>query len=408
MKARFRADHIGSLKRPAALLEEVRRIYASAGHAGTIGRSIQGKDLTRLHQLEDEAIRRVVARQEEIGLQVITDGEFRRIHYFNSFYSAVEGVEGKATKLRFRDDDGTYVENSGSVGFTGRLRKIGSPAASEAKFLAGLTDRTRKITFPGASFLVAQILTSPAALNAYNNSVEQASAAISALLGELVRDAIAAGANYVQFDESGYLVASTGAYKDVAAMIDVGQTKTDMARVLKSMLDADRKVIEGLPAHVTTGLHTCRGNYASRYLVKDDHMRELDEAYFALPYDRFTFEWHGHVARTEGDYKALERVPHGGPVIVLGVVSTRHQAMEKPEDIIATVKRAARHIPLDQLAISPHCGFASGVSTDGSGPDGNLIDEDTQWRKLALLVNAAREIWGDEGNASGTRPEQYR
>jgi 5-methyltetrahydropteroyltriglutamate--homocysteine methyltransferase len=133
----------------------------------------------------------------------------------------------------------------------------------------------------------------------------------------------------------------------------------DLDELLERMLEADRRVVEGLPEHVTTCLHQCRGNYASRYLAPHDRLGELGEAFFSLPYDRFTLEWDGHVERTEADYAALERVPHGGATVVLGVVSTRHRELESPDRIMETIERAAKHIPLEQLAISPQCGFAS-------------------------------------------------
>jgi len=168
----------------------------------------------------------------------------------------------------------------------------------------------------------------------------------------------------------------------------------DLDALLAKMLEADAKVLEDLPAGVTTCLHNCRGNYASRYMVEHDGLGEAGEALFSLPFDRFTFEWDGHVERTDADYAALERVPRGGPTVVLGVVSTRHPELERTEDIVAVVERAARHIPLEQLAISPQCGFASALAASDGRPDGNLLDEDAQWRKLELLVTTAERIWG--------------
>jgi 5-methyltetrahydropteroyltriglutamate--homocysteine methyltransferase len=349
----------------------------------------RGKDLSRLHELEDEAIRRVVARQEEIGLPVVTDGEFRRIMYFNSFFDAVDGVAPSQTKLQFRGDDGSVVEHEGPVAIVGRVHKIDSPAAREAVFTAALTDRAVKVTFPTASFLVAQAVLGPAVGSVYG-STEEAAAALVGVLRELVDDAIAAGAKYVQFDVSGYMVLAASPLGELVRARGI-----DLDALLEQMLDADRRVVEGLPGYVTTCLHQCRGNYASRYITPHDHIGELGEAFFSLPYDRFTLEWDGHVSRTDADYAALERVPRGGPTVVLGVVSTRHPELETEEAIAATIERASQHIPLEQLAISPQCGFSSALTTgDDDRPDGNLIDEDTQWRKLELLVNTAQRIWG--------------
>lgn len=382
----IRADHIGSLQRPRPLLDEVHRIY-EAGHTAMLAEE-RAKDLSRLHELEDEAIRRVVAKQEAIGLPFVTDGEFRRLMYFNSFFDAVDGLTPSRTKLEFRGDDGSIVEHEGPVAISSRVRKIDSPAAREAAFVSGLTDRLVKVTFPTASFLVAQVALGGAG-DAYGSSAEAQDPVVS-VLRELVDDAVAAGATYVQFDVSGYMMLAASPLGEL-----VRSRGIDLDALLEQMQQADRRVVAGLPDHVTTCLHQCRGNYASRYLVAHDHLGELGEAFFSLPYDRFTLEWDGHVDRSDSDYAALERVPRGGPTVVLGVVSTRHRELETANQIIATVERAARHIPLDQLAISPQCGFASALTTgDDERPDGNLIDEATQWRKLELLVATAHEIWG--------------
>jgi len=386
MKRSFRADHIGSLQRPPELLAEVHRIY-EAGHTALLAEE-RAKDLTRLHELEDEAIRRVVARQQELGLEFVTDGEFRRLMYFNSFFDAVDGVEPSHTKLQFRGDDGSVVEHEGAVAISGRVHKIDSPGAREAAFTHGLTDRVVKVAFPTASFLVGQAVLG-GAMAAYDSPAEGADALVG-VLRELVEDAIAAGAGYVQFDVSGYMMLAGSPLGEI-----VRSQGVDLDALLEQMQAADRAVVAELPDHVTTCLHQCRGNYASRYITPHDHLGELGEAFFSLPYDRFTLEWDGHVERGDADYAALERVPRGGATVVLGVVSTRHAELETADAIKETIDRAARHIPIEQLAISPQCGFSSALTTgDDDRPDGNLIDEDAQWRKLELLVKTAGEIWG--------------
>jgi 5-methyltetrahydropteroyltriglutamate--homocysteine methyltransferase len=382
----IRADHIGSLLRPAALLEEVHRIY-DAGHTALLAEE-RAKDRTRLHELEDEAIRRVVARQEELGLKVVSDGEFRRLMYFNSFFDAVDGLAPGTNKLQFRGDDGSVVEHEGPVAIVGPVSKRESPAAAEVQFVSTLTDRPIKVTFPTASFLVGQAALGPG-IAAYG-STEEAAEQLVAVLRELVDDAIAAGARYVQFDVSGYMMLSASPLGQL-----VRSRGIDLDALLAQMLEADRRVVAGLPDHVTTCLHQCRGNYASRYLADHDGLAELGETFFSLPYDRFTLEWDGHIERSDPDYASLERVPRGGPTVVLGVVSTRHAELESADDIIRTVNRAARHISLEQLAISPQCGFSSALTTgDDDRPDGNLLHEDAQWRKLELLVTTAERIWG--------------
>jgi methionine synthase II (cobalamin-independent) len=384
----IRADHIGSLQRPARLLQEVHRIY-ERGHTAKLAEE-RGKDLGRLTELEDEAIREAVKRQEDVGLNVVTDGEFRRIAYFNSFFDAVDGIEASKSKLPFRGDDGSVVEYEGPAEIARKLSIIDNPAAREAAFLAKLTEKVRKVTFPTASFLVAQALMGRAVSSEAYGSADELADALVDILKELVVATIGKGANYVQFDVSGYMMVARGPF---GAML---QAKgIDLDALLTKMLEADTRLVADLPENVITCLHQCRGNYASRYLANHDRLHELGEAFFALPYKRFTLEWDGHVERSEADYAALERVPKGGATVVLGVVSTRHPALESEDQIMATIERATKHIALDQLAISPQCGFASALTTgDDDRPDGNVISQEAQWRKLELLVKSANRIWG--------------
>lgn len=387
MKQIIRADHIGSFIRPKVLLDEIHRIY-EPGHTAKL-KEERAKDATCLRELEDSAIRKVLAKQESIGLQVVTDGEFRRLMYFNSFYDAVDGVAPSTTKLQFRDDNGSVVEHEGPAAIVGQIVKTDSPAAREAAFLRPLTDRTLKVTFPTASFLVFQTLLGPSLSSGAYRSIEEAADALVNVMRELVDDAVAAGANYIQFDGSGYTIAA-GPMGNVLRARGV-----DVPKLLEKMREADDRVVDGLPAHVTTCLHQCRGNYASRYLMKHDHFHEMSEAIFAMPYNRVTLEWDNRIERTDADYRALGNVPKGGATVVLGVVSTKHAQLETEDQILTTVERASKYVPLEQLAISPQCGFASALASGDDGrPDGNIITEDTQWRKLELLVRTAERIWG--------------
>jgi 5-methyltetrahydropteroyltriglutamate--homocysteine methyltransferase len=369
-------------------LDEVHRIY-EPGHTALLAEE-RAKDRGRLADLEDAAIRDVVAKQGAVGLPVVTDGEFRRIMYFNSFFDAVDGIAPSQVKLPFRDDDGNVVEHEGPVAIVGRVGKVDSPAVREIEFTRDLTDLPIKTTFPTASFLVVQALLGPAISGGAYTSVDDAADALVGVLRELVDDAVAAGSTYIQFDVSGYMMLAASPLGEMLKSRGI-----DVDAALARMQVADAAVVEGLPDHVTTCLHQCRGNYASRYMAPHDHLGELGEAFFALPYDRFTLEWDDYVERGDADYAALERVPRGGATVVLGVVSTRQAKLETYDEIAAKIERAAKHIPLEQLAISPQCGFASALTTgDDDRPDGNLLDEDVQWRKLELLVSSADRIWG--------------
>src|SRR4051794_19650126 len=328
--SKYRADHIGSLQRPRPLLEEVHRIYDS-GHTALLG-SERAKDRSRLHTLEDEAIDHVLRRQADIGLEVVTDGEFRRIMYFNSFFDAVAGVEPSQNKLQFRDDSGDVVEHEGPVAIAGRLEQIDSPAAREVTYVRERTDRDIKVTFPTASFVYAQAVLGPAVRDGAYASLDEAAEDLIAIQRQLVDDAIAAGATYVQFDVSGYLMLRASGLTGFLA-----SQGHDVDAILERMLELDRRVVDGLPEHVTTCLHQCRGNYASRYLAENDGLGELGETLFSLPYDRFTIEWDDYVDRGPADYAALETVAQPGPTVVLGVVSTRHPRMETEDEILRKI-----------------------------------------------------------------------
>lgn len=388
MKPAFRADHIGSLQRPKVLIEEIHKVYES-GHTALLSEE-RAKDRRHLTELEDAAIRDVIAKQEAIGMPVVTDGEFRRLMYFNSFFDAVDGIAPSETKLSFKADDGSVVEHEGPARMVGRVAKVDSPAAREVQFAATLTDLPIKATFPTASFLVIQALLGSAITNGAYDSMDDAADALVDVLRDLVDDAIAAGATYLQFDESGYMLLGTSPFREYMASKGV-----DLDATSKKMQEADERLVANLPDHVTTCIHQCRGNYASRTLMPHDNLGELGEEFFSLPYDRFTLEWDDYLERTDADYAALERVPRGGATIVLGVVSSRQAKLESHDEIAAKVERASKHIPLEQLAISPQCGFSSALTPGGDDrPDGNLLDEDTQWRKLEVLVDSADKIWG--------------
>lgn len=270
----------------------------------------------------------------------------------------------------------------------GRLRKIDSPAAREAEFVRGLTDRRIKVTFPTASFVYHQSLLGSAVQGGAYASADEAADEPVRILRELVDDAIAAGATNVQFDVSGYMMLAASPLAGFLA-----SQGHDVPAILAKCLEVDRRVVDDLPSHVTTCLHQCRGNYASRYLTDRDHLAELGAEFFSLPYDRVQLEWDDYLGRTDADYEALRRVGSPGPTVVLGVVSTRQPKLEQEDAIVRKLERAAQYLPLEQLAISPRCGFSSALTTgDDDRPDGNVIDADAQWRKLDLLVRSAERI----------------
>ena len=369
-----RAEVVGSLLRPAALREAIADVYAP-GHRAILPEE-RARDLSSLKAIEDEAIREAVARQEEIGLDVVTDGEFRRYMFLNSFWDAVEGFSTDRNPVEFRNERGeTVVWHVQKV--EERLRLVDSPAAREAEFLAATATRPFKVTFPAASLFRHPFTFTPE--HAYNDLEELVAHAIEIERG-LIADAIEAGARYIQLDFPlyPYLVDPQWLERFKAAGLDVDE-------VLDRALAADNAVVKGIPADVTVGLHICRGNYRSRWLCEGSLEPVAGRLFGELErYDTFLVEW-DDVGR-DGGYEPIRHVP-SGKTMVMGLVSSKTPALESSDDLLRRLEHAAAFLPLDQLALSPQCGFASVL-------DGNELDQETQWQKLELVARVAERVWG--------------
>jgi 5-methyltetrahydropteroyltriglutamate--homocysteine methyltransferase len=316
----------------------------------------------------------VVERQIDLGLDVVTDGEFRRWMFLNSFYDAVRGVATDRSEVEFRNDRGeTVVLTVPSV--EGRLERVDSPAAREAGFMASITDHPFKVTFPAASIFVHPF---GVAADAYASHEEFVADAI-AIERELIAEAIEAGCDYVQLDFPlyPYLVDPDWNARFEAA----GHRVSDL---LDKAIAADQAILDGLPAGVTKALHVCRGNYRSRWICAGSLEPVAERLFGELGYDAFLVEW-DDVGR-DGGYESIRFAP-AGRVVVMGLVSSKRRELEKEEDVVRRLDEAARHLPLEQLAVSTQCGFASVI-------EGNEIDEETQWRKLDLVTRVADRVWG--------------
>lgn len=372
-----RAETVGSLLRPTRLRQAIAEVY-DPGHTGIL-ESERTKDLTRLHQIEDEAIAEAVQRQIDAGLDVVTDGEFRRYMFTNSFYDAVEGMEASPAAITFVDERGDRIQYAGPPMPRARLRKVDNPTVREVTYLRSLTRFPFKLTFPAASWFTFPFWWRPGITDRAYASQEEMLNHILAIERELVAEAIEAGARYVQFDFPIY-----------PFLLDEGWLRRLRARdvdpqaLLVRALAADRAVLEGIPEGVTRALHLCRGNHRSHWLASGS-IEPIAERFFReLPYDRFLLEWED--TDREGGYEPLRHVP-SGPVVVMGVVSTKRVALEREGDLLRRMDEATRYLDLEQFAISPQCGFASTL-------EGNLIGEDTQWRKLELVGRVADQLWG--------------
>jgi 5-methyltetrahydropteroyltriglutamate--homocysteine methyltransferase len=371
-----RAETVGSLLRPPALKSAMERFY-DAGHSAVLDEE-RSKDRSELRALEDDAILDAVRRQRDCGLDVVTDGEFRRWMFMNSFYDAVSGVRTSKT-VAFRNERGEDVElNIHEI--VDRLEAVDSPAAREAGFLTQATGGYPfKVTFPAASIFTHPLTTlaGPDGVG-YDSLAEFVDAAVTIERG-LVADAVAAGARYIQFDFPlyPYLVDPLWIERFEAAGHDV-------QAVFETALAADTAVLDGIPDDVTVGLHICRGNFRSSWMCEGSLAPVAERVFGGLPYDTFLVEW-DDLGRDGG----FEPVRHLRPeaVMVMGIVSSKVRTMEEEDDLVRRMEEAAGFAGgMDRLAISPQCGFASVMI-------GNETDEDIQWRKLELVGRVADRLW---------------
>ncbi len=332
----------------------------------------RSKDLSALRAAEDDAIRAVVQRQIDIGLDVVSDGEFRRWMFTNSFYDAVEGVTTD-NEVEFGNARGERVALAIHT-IRRRLRRIDSPAAREAAFLASVTDHPWKVTFPAASLFTHPFGVAP---DAYDSVDEFAAHAIE-IERELIAEAVAAGCRYVQLDFAlyPYLV-------DASWMARFEQAGDSFDALLDRAIAADRAVLEGLSGDVTAGIHLCRGNYRSSWLCAGGLEPVAERMFSELPYDSFLIEW-DDMAR-DGGYEPIRHAPRGA-IVVMGIVSSKTPVLESEDELLRRLDEASRLLPIEQLALSPQCGF-------GSVMEGNELDEDAQWRKLDVVSRVADRVW---------------
>jgi 5-methyltetrahydropteroyltriglutamate--homocysteine methyltransferase len=368
-----RAEVVGSLLRPLELRLAIEAFY-ERGHSAVLVEERE-KDRSTLRALEDAAIAEVVRRQRDLGLDVVSDGEFRRWMFMNSFYDAVDGVRTDKT-VTFRNDRDEPVELHVHE-IVDRLRPVDSPAEREAAFLTTVAGGYPfKVTFPAASIFCHPLTT---LASAYPSSEEFVAHAIEIERG-LIADAVAAGARYVQFDFPlyPYLVDPAWVERFAAAGHDV-------AVLIETAIAADAAVLEGIPDGVTIALHICRGNYRSSWMCEGSLEPVAERVFGELPYDSFLVEW-DDLGR-DGGFEPVRFLGRES-IMVMGIVSTKTPVLEEEDDLVRRMVEAAAFAgDMDRLAISPQCGFASVMV-------GNEIDEDTQWRKLELVSRVADRLFG--------------
>ena len=365
MRAAYRAEHIGSLLRPAELLQ-ARTEYA----AGRL-------QLDELRAIEDRAILSAIQKQQQIGLDVLTDGEMRRGSWLTDMADAVEGFVPERVPLEWKGPGGG-VEGSTALAAGAKLKKAAKLTGHEVPFLKKNAHVPFKVTLPAPSnFMLASYKAGitdkfyPTHADLLRDIVEFTRDEVSWLVSEGVR--------YIQFDAPYY-----SHYLDPRQQEKMRQEGLDPFRELDNAIAGDNAAIRAVPRDsVTLALHVCRGNNRSRWYTEGGYDAIAEKLFGGLQVDRFLLEYD---TERSGGFEPLRLVPRGKDV-VLGLVTTKEPRLESQDGLRRRIDEAAKFVALENLALSPQCGFASVAS-------GNLLSHEEQWRKLELVVDTARKVWG--------------
>lgn len=372
----IRVDHVGSLLRPEALKETFRRF------------AVDQISMQDLRAAQDTAIREVVGKQESHGLPVVTDGEYRRLNWQVSF-SEVEGWDMWGTSWNnFRRNPenrapgetpltkGEDAVLSFRTPATSRLKLTRNFPLEEFAFTRDVSSSLVKITLMGPD-RVAQMCDSERSRAVYADA-DAFLADVVRIQREMVEALLAAGCRYVQLDEPSY----TG-YVDAPTLERMRTRGEDPLRNFERAIAADNGVIAGLHGKAVFGLHVCRGNRASMWHREGNYDAIAERLFGGLDFDRLLLEYDTERA---GTFEPLRFVPPG-KIVVLGLITTKTGRVETVDELRRRIDAASRYLPVEQLALSPQCGFASGIA-------GNLLTEDEQWRKLDVMLETARQVWG--------------
>jgi 5-methyltetrahydropteroyltriglutamate--homocysteine methyltransferase len=368
-KPPFRADHVGSLLRPPHLLR------AREDHA-------QGRiDSAELRAIEDDAIREVIRKQEDVGLQSATDGEFRRSSWHMDFIYQLDGITKEAGHIavKFHRLDGEIEFTPAALHIEGKLGVSKTIFGDDFTFLRDhVTGAVPKLTMPSPSMV--HYRGGKAAIDpAVYPSLDEFWVDLVAAYREQVRRLGEAGCTYLQFDDTSLAYMNDPHQREYIASIG-GDAEHQHVEYIHHINEA----LAGRPEGMSVTTHMCRGNFRSAWAAEGSYDFVAEALFNELEVDGFFMEWDDE---RSGGFEPLRLLPKGPKQVVLGLVTTKRGELESKDELKRRIEAAARFAPLEQLCLSPQCGFSSTF-------EGNDLTHDEQWAKLELIVETAREVWG--------------
>ena len=368
-KPPFRADHVGSLLRPERLLR------ARADFEG--GRI----DSEQLRAAEDDAIREIVAKQEDVGLQSATDGEFRRASWHMDFIYALDGITKEAghISVKFFKEDGEIEFTPAALHVNGKLGVSKTIFGDAFRFLQDtVTSTTPKLTIPSPSMV--HYRGGKAAIEpAVYADMDAFWADLVAAYREQVRRLGELGCTYLQVDDTSLAYMNDPHQRDYIASIG-GDPERQHVEYIHHINEA----LAARPDGMSVTSHSCRGNFQSGWAAEGSWDFVAEALLNELEVDGFFMEWDDE---RSGGFEPLRFLPKGDKQVVLGLVTTKRGELESRDMLLRRIEEASQYAPIEQLCLSPQCGFSSTV-------EGNTLSHDEQWAKLRLIVDVAEEVWG--------------
>jgi 5-methyltetrahydropteroyltriglutamate--homocysteine methyltransferase len=331
--------------------------------------------------VEDAAIRDAVRKQEEVGLQSATDGEFRRASWHMDFIYQLDGITKEAGHIavKFFKDDGEIEFTPAAIHIDGKLAVSTTIFGGDFRFLQEtVTHNIPKLTIPSPSMV--HYRGGKAAIDpAVYPEMDQFWADLTAAYREQVRRLSELGCTYLQFDDTSLAYMNDPHQRDYIASIG-GDPERQHVEYIHHINEA----LSRRPAAMTVTTHMCRGNFRSAWAAEGSYDFVAEALFNELEVDGFFMEWDDE---RSGGFEPLRLLPKGDKQVVLGLVTTKRGALESRDELLRRIEAAAQYAPLDQLCLSPQCGFSSTV-------EGNALSEEEQWAKLRLIVEVAAEVWG--------------